>query len=68
MSDDECPKLDDCPIFNEFKTDASKRIWTRKYCTGDFEECERFQRAERGEDVPMSLLPSGERVDHLAAE
>ncbi len=62
---EECPKLEDCPIFEKYSSDASRKIWVKSYCRDIYEKCERYQKMQRGEDVPITMLPSGEHAEHL---
>lgn len=57
--DSNCPHLGGCPMFPLFSMQSALEIWKISYCTSNFTACERYQRSERGDSVPDSLMPSG---------
>ena len=63
-----CPKLDECPIFEKFSGDAAKQIWTRHYCKGNYEACARYQLSQKGKKAPITLLPDGSTDESLTAD
>jgi len=63
----ECQFLSGCPVFKKCQTGLIKDIFTRKYCKGSLlEECERRKLKLSGSNVPETLLPNGEHLQHLA--
>jgi len=61
----DCPNTAGCPIYAKFKTEALKNIYIRMYCTSKFDKCKRKQIKDRGEKVPLDLLPDGKSLDAL---
>jgi hypothetical protein len=57
-----CARVEKCPLFAQFKMKSSLKVWQSFYCEGDFNRCERFKRAARGETVPQNLLPNGKNL------
>ncbi len=49
-------------MFKVFESEASGRIFKKFYCEGKFEECVRFKKSAKGENVPDTLLPNGSFV------
>ncbi len=62
----ECKHLQHCPIFARFKNDGGKAVWLELYCRSNFEDCERFKIRSAGGDPPVTMLPNGSHVAHLA--
>lgn len=54
-----CSHLKSCPMFAAFETEATGRIFRQFYCEGKFNTCARYQKSEKGESVPDTLLPNG---------
>ncbi|MCZ7680530.1 MAG: hypothetical protein M5U28_17910 [Sandaracinaceae bacterium] len=50
------------PLYGEFTLQASLRTWQIRYCHADHTECERFQRKNRGDPVPLRMLPNGQML------
>ncbi len=57
-----CPHLTQCPMFAQFDSQASGRIFRLFYCEGKYRDCLRFQKSERGESVSDNLLPNGKVI------
>lgn len=57
-----CSHVRSCELFPRFGLRASLKVWKTCYCDGQYERCERFQRALRGEPVPPTLLPNGKEL------
>jgi hypothetical protein len=55
-----CSHISNCPLYPLFRVQALLNIWKLNYCEGDFSKCARFQKSERGEPVPVNLLPNGQ--------
>ncbi len=57
-----CPNLMACPIFAELCCgDADEEI-IGQYCMGTYDDCERKQRKDAGEAVPLALMPDGTSI------
>lgn len=52
-------------MFGLFTMTGSMHVWKERYCRGEYESCERYQRAERGDDIPKRLLPNGKYLGIL---
>lgn len=61
-NDRHCPNVTRCPLYGEFTLQASLRTWQIRYCHADHTECERFQRKNRGDPVPLRMLPNGQML------
>ncbi|MDD3840955.1 MAG: hypothetical protein PHP06_10420 [Clostridia bacterium] len=61
----DCKNAINCPIYNMFKTDLLKNIYIRKYCTSNFEDCERYKLKRSNLKVPQDLLPDGKRLSDI---
>lgn len=57
-----CTHMAHCELFPKFGLRGSLKVWTTFYCEGQFERCERYRRALRGETVPPHLLPNGKEL------
>ncbi|HPJ35926.1 MAG TPA: methyl-accepting chemotaxis protein [Spirochaetota bacterium] len=57
QTNEECPNLDQCPIFQNFKFVGEKYHFIEDYCRGDFESCARKIKKDAGEAVPIELMP-----------
>ena len=55
-----CEHMDSCEMFKLFKLSGTLSIWQMRYCTGEFQNCERYQRSRGGDSVPDNLLPNGQ--------
>jgi len=60
-----CSHREACPLFPFLN--SSLEGWRRCYCDSadGWRECARYQRALRGQYVPLSLLPNGHDARHL---
>lgn len=58
-----CPHLAKCSLADAIESRVALLLWERAYCNDDrrFEECARFEIAERGMPIPPGLLPNGAR-------
>lgn len=54
-----CERLSVCPMFRILRFEASKTIFIKQYCQGDWNACVRYQRWKAGQPVPDTLLPNG---------
>ena len=61
-----CPFLEKCPIFEKIKGGFLDKLLSTNYCQGEFEKCERKKLKNAGKEVPKTLLPNGDVLDHLA--
>jgi hypothetical protein len=57
-----CPFVDNCELYSLFRLRASLKTWQIRYCEASYQECRRYQLAERGEAMPPTLLPNGKRL------
>jgi hypothetical protein len=61
----DCECLAACPIFARFRAEGIRNFWIQLYCKGNKQEsCARKKLKAAGQEVPLTLLPSGE---HLAS-
>jgi len=58
-----CSHVSSCELFPKFGLRGSLKVWNTFYCEGQFERCERYQRALRGEPVSPNLLPNGKELN-----
>jgi hypothetical protein len=59
----DCEFLTTCPIFRQFKTKGVANIWVSLYCRGSKQpECARKMLRIKGQDAPLTLLPSGQHL------
>jgi hypothetical protein len=64
----ECAKLKGCPFFNDRMQgmDGMASLYKKRFCTGDFSQCARWQVSQTGATVPSDLFPNQiERVADL---
>jgi len=61
-SADHCPHQEGCRLYPLFSLSASLKTWQIRYCQSDYEECERYKLAKRGDPVPLYLLPNGKAL------
>lgn len=54
-----CPHTETCRLYPLFLLQASLKTWQHRYCASNWSACERYKTAERGEAVPLNLLPNG---------
>lgn len=59
MSDESCPHMKTCEMYEIFTFSETLAVWKTRYCSGDYKRCERFLRSSRGQPVPVNLLPNG---------
>ena len=55
----DCPFIERCPMFPLFQLDGVRRIYQSKYCQADFQACQRYQKASKGNMPDPRLLPDG---------
>ncbi len=60
-----CPHTTGCPLFPLMN--ESLNAWRRYYCdsSSGWQECARYIRSNRGEVVPLGLLPNGRHAQHI---
>lgn len=58
-----CSHVTSCELFPRFGLRGSLKVWVAFFCEGQFERCERYQRALRGEPVAPNLLPNGKELN-----
>ena len=61
-----CTHIADCPLFP--KLHASLAAWRTHYCDTDTQwvSCARYERAVKGQAVPIALLPNGKVIGMVA--
>lgn len=57
-----CSHLETCPMFKLFTHSGTVQIWKDNYCQGEFTNCARYQRSQKGQIVPQNLLPNGKQL------
>ncbi|MFP4142813.1 MAG: uracil-DNA glycosylase [Thermoplasmata archaeon] len=60
-----CKWYDICPMKRFYEEGEIKRKWVELYCKGDWKSCVRYQKEEKGEYHPDSMLPNGEIKEEL---
>jgi DNA polymerase len=58
----ECKWYCCCPMRRLYEEGKLRRRWIELYCHGDWESCQRYQMAERGEYHSDKLLPDGSEI------
>ena len=62
----ECEFIKTCPIFERFRVEGLKNFYIRNFCQGKkLEHCERLTLRNEGQDVPITLLPTGKTLETL---
>ena len=46
-------------MYDLFSLSGTLGAWQALYCTGQFENCARYQSTELGHPVPPNLMPNG---------
>jgi hypothetical protein len=59
----QCSHVPTCELFPKFGLRGSLKVWHTFFCHGQFERCERYRRAMRGEPVSPTLLPNGKELN-----
>lgn len=67
MSDQDCPNMGGCEMYQLFAFAGTLATWKINYCTGEYARCERYKRAAAGRDVPVNLMPNGALLKKKAA-
>ncbi|MBS3781294.1 MAG: uracil-DNA glycosylase [Candidatus Thermoplasmatota archaeon] len=60
-----CRWYDICPMKRFYEEGKIERRWVELYCKGDWQSCVRYQKEEKGEYHPDSMLPNGEIKEEL---
>lgn len=63
MADPSCPHMKGCEMYQIFEFSETLSVWKTRYCTGNYERCERFVRSAKGQPVPVNLLPNGHLLE-----
>ncbi len=61
----QCPKIDRCPLFPQFKSEQNLTVLKTLYCeslTQRWKTCQRFTLAASGTMPPATLLPDGRHL------
>ncbi|MFO8109639.1 MAG: uracil-DNA glycosylase [Thermoplasmata archaeon] len=54
-----------CPMKRFYEEAKIERKWVELYCKGDWKSCVRFQKVEKSEPHPASMLPNGEIMEEM---
>lgn len=57
-----CSHISGCELFVQFALNPALELWKRAYCNGDYATCVRYKTAVMGQQVPLSLLPNGKKI------
>lgn len=57
-----CPNMESCQMFPLLSMSGTLKIWKARYCSADYESCERYKATEAGRPVAPDLLPNGVRL------
>ncbi len=57
-----CPNMQSCTIFPLLSVSGTLKTWQDRYCSGAFDTCERYKKAEKGLSVAPDLMPNGVRL------
>lgn len=52
-----------CEMYEIFQHTGTLGAWQALYCTGQFENCERFKETALGHPVPPNLMPNGKLLN-----
>ncbi|MBK6516764.1 MAG: hypothetical protein IPM79_21145 [Polyangiaceae bacterium] len=63
MADPPCPHMKSCEMYEIFTFSETLAVWKTRYCQSDYSRCERYQRALKGQPVPVNLLPNGHLLE-----
>jgi hypothetical protein len=58
MKKENCPYLEDCPMFKHFQL-YTQEVYIGLYCRGFYNDCKRHELLVSGQEVPSNLLPNG---------
>lgn len=59
MAQKKCPNMGGCTMFPLLSLAGTLKTWQIRYCSGEFETCERYKRSQRGLPVAPDLMPNG---------
>lgn len=65
---DTCKWYECCPLKRFYEQGELNKKWIKKYCKGDYEDCVRYQKEEKGIPHPDNLLPDGSIREDLKTE
>lgn len=63
-----CTHTTDCELYVQFAADPALNLWKKHFCEGDFGKCARYQLAQQGKPVPLTLLPNGKVLDQVRSQ
>jgi hypothetical protein len=63
-----CPHMSTCAMYSLFSYAGTLGAWKARYCTAEFNDCARYQRALDGRTVPINLMPSGALLKKAVGE
>jgi hypothetical protein len=55
----QCPNMSGCAMFPLLSLAGTLKTWQIRYCSGEYETCERFKRTQKGLPVAPDLMPNG---------
>ncbi len=59
----ECPRTPGCPLYAQFKMEATRHFWIETYCRSEnHTTCKRLALALEKKPVPPKLLPNGDSL------
>jgi hypothetical protein len=59
MAQEKCPNMSGCTMFPLLSLAGTLKTWQIRYCSGEFENCERYKRTLKGLPVAPDLMPNG---------
>ena len=61
----ECKWYSMCPMKRYYEAGKLAAKWVNEYCMGDWRNCVRYEKEERGEPHPDWMLPDGSLDNRL---
>lgn len=58
----ECTHIKSCEMYTLLRLAGTLRAWQNRYCRADYTQCERYKRSQQGREVPVNLMPNGEKL------
>ena len=59
----ECSHVKSCGLFVQFALNPALDLWKEHYCFGEHTKCVRYKLSKKGQSLPLTLLPNGNRLD-----
>lgn len=57
-----CSHINSCELFVQFALNPALEIWKNAFCNGEYQTCVRYKIAKMGQQVPLTLLPNGKKI------